>query len=98
MLKRRLDSNGQPLHEEGEAHRVGPELDDKLMHTGQEGDNSTCGSCYGANSSPEACCNNCEEVGKPAPASVSTQHTQLAQNPLLRQADVHQPVYPCAPT
>ena len=41
------------------------------LQEAQEGDNSTCGSCYGANSNPEACCNTCEEVGRlhgcPAP-------------------------------
>ena len=62
VKKRRLDSSGKPLHHEGESHRVGPEEDDTLLHTDQQGDNSTCGSCYGANSTPEQCCNTCEEV------------------------------------
>ena len=62
VKKRRLDSSGKPLHHEGESHRVGPEEDDTLLHTDQPGDNSTCGSCYGANSTPEQCCNTCEEV------------------------------------
>ena len=47
--------------------QVGPEEDKRLMHATvhEEGDNSTCLSCYGANSSPEQCCNTCEEVSSP---------------------------------
>lgn len=85
VLKRRLDSTGKPLHEEGEAHKVGPEEDDTLLHTGQEGDNSTCGSCYGANSTPEQCCNTCEEVTSCFLATSPTwQHLQ--QLPQIRQS------------
>lgn len=47
--------------------QVGPEEDSRLMHATvhEEGGNSTCLSCYGANSSPDQCCNTCEEVCMP---------------------------------
>ena len=44
--------------------QVGPEEDDRLLNARahEENDTTVCLSCYGANSSPDQCCNTCEEV------------------------------------
>lgn len=64
MFKRRLSKTGEVIDEEVEQHKVGPEEDASLMHDQQALANETkpCGSCYGAATSSEQCCNTCEEV------------------------------------
>ena len=61
MYKRRLDQRGLVIPDSVEKHQVGPEQDDKLLHKGNE---TECGSCYGAGTEDE-CCNSCDEVGRP---------------------------------
>ena len=58
MYKRRLDQRGAVIPDSMEKHKVGPELDEKLLHKGNE---TECGSCYGAGAEDE-CCNTCDEV------------------------------------
>lgn len=58
VYKRRLDSKGLVIPDTIEKHQVGPEQDDKLLHKGNE---TECGSCYGAAPEDE-CCNTCDEV------------------------------------
>ena len=58
MYKRRLDQRGAVIPDSVEKHTVGPELDEKLLHKGNE---TECGSCYGAGAEDE-CCNTCDEV------------------------------------
>jgi len=53
-----LDSKGLVIPDTIEKHQVGPEQDDKLLHKGNE---TECGSCYGAAPEDE-CCNTCDEV------------------------------------
>ncbi len=65
MYKRRLDQRGAVIPDSVEKHKVGPEQDEKLLHKGNE---TECGSCYGAGAEDE-CCNTCDEV--PPSAAVS---------------------------
>ena len=58
MYKRRLDQKGLVIPDTVEKHKVGPEQDDTLLHKGNE---TECGSCYGAGAEGE-CCNTCDEV------------------------------------
>ena len=58
MYKRRLDQKGLVIPDTVEKHKVGPEQDDTLLHKGNE---TECGSCYGAGAEEE-CCNTCDEV------------------------------------
>lgn len=64
VFKKRLSSEGQPIDDQVEEHKVGPEEDDRLLHdkAAANNDSSYCGSCYGASQKPEDCCNTCEEV------------------------------------
>ena len=39
--------------------QVGPEKNKDLLHGGND---TYCGSCYGAGASEEECCNTCDEV------------------------------------
>lgn len=71
MYKRRLDQRGLVIPDSVEKHQVGPEQDDKLLHKGNE---TECGSCYGAGTEDE-CCNSCDEVGRPR---ASYSHVQSA--------------------
>jgi hypothetical protein len=58
VYKRRLDQFGSVIPDSVEKHSVGPEQDDKLLHKGND---TECGSCYGA-APEEECCNSCDEV------------------------------------
>ncbi|KDO80920.1 hypothetical protein CISIN_1g016587mg [Citrus sinensis] len=63
IFKKRLDSQGNVI--ESRQDGIGaPKIDKPLQrHGGRLEHNETyCGSCYGAESSDEDCCNNCEEV------------------------------------
>ena len=60
MYKRRLDQKGLVIPDTVEKHKVGPEQDDTLLHKGNE---TECGSCYGAGAEEE-CCNTCDEVSQ----------------------------------
>ncbi|KAK9800198.1 hypothetical protein WJX73_008042 [Symbiochloris irregularis] len=60
VFKQRLKSTGEPVVDEVEQHKVGPEQDLTLMHgAAPENETKPCGSCYGATGD---CCNTCEEV------------------------------------
>ena len=60
MFKQRLKATGEPVVDEVEQHKVGPEEDLSLMHSpAPENETKACGSCYGAAGD---CCNTCEEV------------------------------------
>ncbi|KAK3423654.1 endoplasmic reticulum-Golgi intermediate compartment protein 3 [Eucalyptus grandis] len=63
IIKRRLDSNGQVIEERQDGIGA-PKIEKPLQrHGGRLEHNETyCGSCYGAETSDEECCNNCEEV------------------------------------
>ena len=58
VYKRRLDQRGAVIPDSVEKHKVGPEQDENLLHKGNE---TECGSCYGAGTEEE-CCNTCDEV------------------------------------
>lgn len=60
VYRRRLDQRGLVIPDSEEKHKVGPEQDDTLLHKGNE---TECGSCYGAGAEDE-CCNTCDEVGR----------------------------------
>eukprot|EP01119_Soliformovum_irregulare_P003075 TRINITY_DN13373_c0_g1_i1.p1 TRINITY_DN13373_c0_g1~~TRINITY_DN13373_c0_g1_i1.p1 ORF type:complete len:387 (-),score=108.40 TRINITY_DN13373_c0_g1_i1:25-1185(-) len=61
IFKKRLDTNGNPM-------AVGPVRQDALGTGSKDGKETPalpadyCGSCYGAESTPGACCNTCDEV------------------------------------
>ena len=63
VFKKRLSSTGEVIDDKIEEHKVGPEEDERLLHE-QQAANETkpCGSCYGASTKAEDCCNTCEEV------------------------------------
>jgi endoplasmic reticulum-Golgi intermediate compartment protein 3 len=64
LSRQRLNSRGQPISTE-EKHEVGPIKDQIPDHLNPEKKgvpDGYCGSCYGANSHENQCCNTCEEV------------------------------------
>ncbi len=65
MYKRRLDKDGKPIPDSVQKHEVGPEKNADLLHGGND---TYCGSCYGAGASDEECCNTCDEARSPAVA------------------------------
>ncbi|KAK9834138.1 hypothetical protein WJX81_001409 [Elliptochloris bilobata] len=59
VYKRRLDKDGKIIPDSVTKHEVGPEKNKDLLHGGND---TYCGSCYGAGASDEECCNTCDEV------------------------------------
>ena len=60
IFKRRLDLKGNPI---SEAHKEVVGAIAKVSNTSsQVGANTTCGSCYGAETAEKKCCNTCDEV------------------------------------
>ena len=77
MYKRRLDQRGAVIPDSVEKHTVGPEQDEKLLHKGNE---TECGSCYGAGAEEE-CCNTCDEVPLLRPCPLLVQHSTRLIDP-----------------
>ncbi|XP_050529523.1 endoplasmic reticulum-Golgi intermediate compartment protein 3 [Daktulosphaira vitifoliae] len=68
IYKRRLDLNGVPLSDPKKTNDVGSKPVDKSFNSLKAAENSkinistSCGSCYGAETSNKPCCNTCEDV------------------------------------
>ena len=60
IFKKRLGQDGKPINSIGDKHKVGPEIRDP-----DSNDTVGCGSCYGAQSPEQECCNTCDEVRSP---------------------------------
>ncbi|KAG8739190.1 hypothetical protein FRC10_006054 [Ceratobasidium sp. 414] len=58
MVKTRLDSQGQIIHEK----YLNGQLDNDIENSIKARPKSYCGSCYGANTHDEKCCQTCESV------------------------------------
>ena len=59
IFKKRLGADGKPINHIGDKHKVGPEIRDPDAN-----ETVGCGSCYGAQSPEQECCNTCDEVLK----------------------------------
>ena len=89
MYKRRLDQRGAVIPDSVEKHKVGPEQDEKLLHKGNE---TECGSCYGAGAEEE-CCNTCDEVPLLRPCPDLAQHsTRLNAVPVISSLAIVYPI------
>ena len=60
VYKKRLRADGSPI-DEGIKHDIGPENIDQLSASKDE-NGTVCGSCYGAQTATQQCCNTCDEV------------------------------------
>lgn len=61
VYKKRLQADGTPI-DEGIKHTIGPENIDLLSKDNVNENGTACGSCYGAQTSTQPCCNTCDEV------------------------------------
>lgn len=61
MYKKRLQADGTPI-DEGTKHTIGPENLDLLSRDNVDENGTACGSCYGAQTNTQPCCNTCDEV------------------------------------
>lgn len=60
VYKKRLRADGTPI-DEGIKHEIGPEnIDESTVMKTENG--TVCGSCYGAQTANQPCCNTCDEV------------------------------------
>ena len=63
IFKKRLGADGKPINHIGDKHKVGPEIRDPDAN-----ETLGCGSCYGAQSPEQECCNTCDEVLMTSPS------------------------------
>ncbi len=61
VYKKRLQADGTPI-DEGTKHSIGPENIDLMSKDKVDENGTVCGSCYGAQTATQPCCNNCDEV------------------------------------
>lgn len=61
VYKKRLQADGTPI-DEGIKHTIGPENIDLISKDNVNENGTACGSCYGAQTSTQQCCNTCDEV------------------------------------
>lgn len=61
VYKKRLRADGTPI-DEGVKHDIGPENIDELSTAAKDENGTVCGSCYGAQTASQQCCNTCDEV------------------------------------
>ena len=63
MYKKRLRADGTPI-DEGTKHDIGPENIDEASNVMKTENGTLCGSCYGAQTANQQCCNTCDEVSQ----------------------------------
>lgn len=63
VYKKRLRADGTPI-DEGTKHEIGPENIDESSSIKTTENGTVCGSCYGAQTAKQECCNTCDEVIK----------------------------------
>ena len=61
VYKKRLQADGTPI-DEGTKHSIGPENIDLMSKDKVDENGTACGSCYGAQTATQQCCNTCDEV------------------------------------
>lgn len=61
VYKKRLRADGTPI-DEGTKHDIGPETLDEASNVMKTENGTICGSCYGAQTAAQQCCNTCDEV------------------------------------
>ncbi|KAL3144177.1 hypothetical protein ABBQ32_003961 [Trebouxia sp. C0010 RCD-2024] len=61
VYKKRLQADGTPI-DEGTKHTIGPENLDLMSRDNIDENGTVCGSCYGAQTTAQPCCNTCDEV------------------------------------
>ena len=61
VYKKRLQADGTPI-DEGTKHTIGPENLDLMSKDNVDENGTVCGSCYGAQTTAQPCCNTCDEV------------------------------------
>lgn len=61
VYKKRLQADGTPI-DEGTKHTIGPENLDLMSRDSVDENGTVCGSCYGAQTTAQPCCNTCDEV------------------------------------
>ena len=61
VYKKRLQADGTPI-DEGIKHTIGPENLDLMSKDKVDENGTACGSCYGAQTPTQPCCNTCDEV------------------------------------
>lgn len=61
VYKKRLQADGTPI-DEGIKHTIGPENLDLMSKDNVDENGTVCGSCYGAHTPTQLCCNTCDEV------------------------------------
>ena len=61
VYKKRLQADGTPI-DEGVKHTIGPENLDLMSKDNVDENGTACGSCYGAQTATQPCCNTCDEV------------------------------------
>ena len=61
VYKKRLQADGTPI-DEGIKHTIGPENLDLMSKDNVDENGTACGSCYGAQTATQPCCNTCDEV------------------------------------
>ncbi len=61
VYKKRLQADGTPI-DEGIKHTIGPENIDLMSKENSDENGTVCGSCYGAQTPTQPCCNTCDEV------------------------------------
>ena len=61
VYKKRLQADGAPI-DEGIKHTIGPENLDLISKDNVDENGTACGSCYGAQTATQPCCNTCDEV------------------------------------
>lgn len=85
VYKKRLQADGTPI-DEGTKHTIGPENLD-LMSSNKVDENGTvCGSCYGAQTTAQPCCNTCDEVTPLDINTLTTPYLNQSIRNLPRQA------------
>ena len=61
VYKKRLRADGSPI-DEGTKHDIGPETLAEASDVMKTENGTICGSCYGAQTAAQQCCNTCDEV------------------------------------
>ena len=69
VYKKRLQADGTPI-DEGIKHTIGPENLDLMSKDNVDENGTACGSCYGAHTPSQPCCNTCDEASALTPQAL----------------------------